>query len=103
MHEKKLLRSVALEGVTAAAETKAAGKTTTSAGAPPPPSAVEEFIAGVDQEDVKEERETKAENVNEYKESAKAYGSSAKMKSKPGALGKGAAGKKAVSADVTAK
>jgi len=98
MHEKKLLRSVALEGVTASAEARAAGKTEKQAAAPPPRSAVEDFIAGVEKADVKEERETKADNVNEYKESAKAFGSSTKMKSaKPGAA------KKALSADVTAK
>lgn len=98
MHEKKLVRSVALEGVTATAEAKAAGKADKQAAAPPH-SAVEDFIAGVEKADVKEERETKAENVNEYKESSKAFGSSTKMKSsKPGA-----AGKKALSADVTAK
>jgi hypothetical protein len=102
MHEKKLLRSIALEGATASAEAKASGKLPPKVDAPPPPSVVETFIASVDKEDVKEERETKAENVNEYKESAKAYGSSTKFKSKPGAVGKSAS-KKPLSSDVTAK
>lgn len=102
MHEKKLLRSVALEAATANAEARAAGKATNTAATPPPRSAVEEFIASVDKQEVKEERETTAENVNEYKESEKAFGSSTKMKSKPGAA-KAAPGKKALSADVTAK
>jgi hypothetical protein len=97
MHEKKLLRSLALEGV----ESAASGKTKQVA-APPPPTAVEEFIASVESQAVKEERETPAENVNEYKESAKAFGSSTKLKAKPGAA-KASSGKKALSADVTAK
>lgn len=101
MHEKKLLRSVALEAVTASAEARAAGKSAQVAAAPAR-SAVEEFIATVDKQEVKEERETTAENVNEYRESDKAFGSSTKMKAKTGAA-KASPSKKPLSADVTAK
>lgn len=101
MHEKKLLRSIALEGATASAEARAAGKVEKQPVAPPA-SAVETFIAGVDKAEVTEERETKAENVNEYKESSKAYGSSMKMKGKPGVAPSGSS-KKPLSSDVTAK
>lgn len=101
IHEKKLLRSVALDAVTASAEAKASGKSVKPTAAPPP-SAVETFVAAVEKQDVKEERETKAENVNEYKESEQAFGSTTKMKTKPGAA-KTPAAKKPLSADVTAK
>ncbi|MBI2390402.1 MAG: hypothetical protein HYV09_12505 [Deltaproteobacteria bacterium] len=106
MHEKKLLRSVALEATTAIAEAKASGKPLKPSAPPPPPSAVETFVASVETGEVKEERETKAENVNEYQESAKAFGSKMKMKTKPSSKSSGAKGspaKKALSGDVTAK
>jgi hypothetical protein len=104
MHEKKLLRSIALDAALVRAETKAQGKVVT-ASPPPKREAVETFLAGIDEQTVVEERDTTAENVNEYKESPKAYGSKLKMKSaKPGSMATTAgSSKKPLSSDVTAK
>ena len=105
MHEKKLLRSIALDAALASAEAKAQGKIVTM-GPPPKTQAVDAFLAGIDEQKVVEERDTTAENVNEYKESPKAYGSKLKLKAgKPGGMATttAASTKKALSADVTAK
>jgi hypothetical protein len=105
MHEQKLLRSIAVDAALARAEAKAEGKVV-SASPPPKAEAVEAFLAAIDQQNVVEERDTTAENVNEYKESPKAYGSKLKLKmGKPGAVGTTAssAAKKPLSSDVTAK
>lgn len=102
MHEKKLLRSVALDAALVKAEAKAKG--TGEAGkSAPTPAAVEAFLSSVEQQAVKEERDTSAANVNAYKESPKAYGS--KMMMKPGTKASASATgtTKALSVDVTSK
>jgi hypothetical protein len=84
MYEAKLVRSAAIEALTAVAEARAAGKAAFG-GADPAPQAVEHFIAEVEAQAVKETRATAGQNDNEYKESAKAYGAKTRMK---GASGK---------------
>jgi len=101
MHAKKLLRSIALDAALSRAERKLRGQPIVE-GPPPATSAVEEFLAGVDQQVIKEERDTKGANVNAYKESPKAYGSKMMLKSGSGKAASSATAK-ALSADVTAK
>lgn len=83
MHEAKLVKSAAIEALTAAAEARAAGKAA-FVGADPAPQAVERFIGDVEAQAVKETRATAGQNDNEYKESAKAYGAKTRMKGQGG-------------------
>jgi hypothetical protein len=89
MHRSKLLQGIALELITEEENAKAHGTLLTPTKEIPPASAVEAFVKGVDNQASSETRDTAGGNVNEYKESAKAYGSSTKMKGgtfgKPGA------------------
>lgn len=82
INRKKLLHGIALESLTAKAEAEARG-TSVVAKPAPAPAAVETFVKSVEAERVKEARDTSAANVNEYKESAKAYGSKTMMKASP--------------------
>jgi hypothetical protein len=98
--KKKVVASIALDAITARAEAKRAG---TAAAAPkpaPPPSAVDAFVKNVDAQAVKEQRDTPAANVNEYKESTTGYGSKTMMK---GSMGKPAATSKPLSNDYLKK
>ncbi len=83
MYEAKLVRSAAIEALTAEAEARAAGKAAFG-GADPGSEAVARFIAEVEVQAVKERRETGGQNANEYKESAKGYGAKTYMKGPAG-------------------
>ena len=81
---KKVVGGIALDAITARAEARRAGRPETTKPAPPP-SAVDAFVKNVDEQAVKEQRDTPAANVNEYKESTTGYGSKTMMK---GSMGK---------------
>ena len=67
----------------------------------PGPGAVDAFVKNIEAESVKENRDTAAGNVNEYKESGQAYGSKTMFK---GAASKpGTSPRKPVSSDFMAK
>ncbi|HEY8078572.1 MAG TPA: DUF6569 family protein, partial [Labilithrix sp.] len=83
MQEKKLVNGIALEAITAKADGKPASNK------PAPTAAdVEKFVKDVEAQAVKEDRDTPAANVNQYKESDAAYGSSTMMKPKGGSPAK---------------
>jgi hypothetical protein len=84
MFESKLVQSIALEGITSKAEASQAGRPAFT-GPPPQPAAVDGWMKEVESQAVREERDTAAANTNEYKESARAYGSKAVMKPKAAA------------------
>jgi hypothetical protein len=87
LNRKKVVASIALDAITARAEAKAAGRPPSTKQAPPP-SGVDAFVKNVEAESVKEQRDTPAANVNEYKESGQGFGSKTMMKGsmgKPGA------------------
>jgi hypothetical protein len=86
MVEKKLASGVALEAITAKAEAEAGGKKWVATPSPTP-AAVDAFLKEVQAQKVTERRDTKAENVNDYRESGKGYSSATMMKpsSKTGA------------------
>lgn len=101
MVEKKLASGIALEAISQKAEAEARGE---KPGTKPAPTAqaVDSFIKEVQDQAVKERRDTAAENVNDYRESSKGYGSSTMMK--PAAKsGAPASVSKPVSVDVLAK
>jgi hypothetical protein len=84
---KKVVASIALDTITARAEARRAGRAGAPPKAAPPPSAVDAFVKNVEAQAVKEQRDTPAANVNEYKESSQGYGSKTMMKgssAKPG-------------------
>jgi len=84
---KKIVATIALDTITARAEARRAGRAGAPAKPAPPPSAVDAFVKNVEAEAVKEQRDTPAANVNEYKESSQGYGSKVMMKgssAKPG-------------------
>jgi hypothetical protein len=84
---KKIVAGIALDVITARAEARRAGRAVATPKPAPPPSAVEAFVKNVEAEAVKEQRDTPAANVNEYKESSQGYGSKVMMKgssAKPG-------------------
>ncbi|MBX3261936.1 MAG: hypothetical protein KF782_19785 [Labilithrix sp.] len=76
---KKVVGSIALDAITASAEAKSAGRPP-SAKPAPPASAVEAFVKDIEAQAIKEQRDTPAANVNEYKESAGGFGSKTMMK-----------------------
>ncbi len=80
----KVVASIALDAITASAEAKSAGRPDVTKPAPSPAS-VDTFVKNVETQAIKEQRDTPAANVNEYKESADAFGSKTMMK---GAAGK---------------
>jgi hypothetical protein len=99
MQEKKLVNGIALEAITAKAEAQAAGRAASSKPAPAPAD-VYHFVDDVEKQPVEEARDTPAANVNHYKESPDAYGSSTMMKPSGKSGGSPA---KPVSADFTKK
>lgn len=82
--KKKVVGGIALDAITARAEARKAGRPETTKPAPPA-TAVDAFVKNVDAQAVKEQRDTPAANVNEYKESTTGYGSKTMMK---GSMGK---------------
>jgi hypothetical protein len=97
---KKLVTGIAFDAIVARAEAEAQHRAPSTKPAPAP-AAVDAFVKNVEDAAVKEQRDTAAGNVNEYKESSQAYGSKTMFKgasSKPGA-----SPKKPVSSDFTAK
>ncbi|MBX3222422.1 MAG: hypothetical protein KF795_18030 [Labilithrix sp.] len=76
---KKVVASIALDAITARAEAKTAGRPPSTAPAPPA-SSVDTFVKNVEAQAIKEQRDTPAANVNEYKESADGFGSKTMMK-----------------------
>lgn len=84
---RKVVAGIALDAITARAEAKNAGGPP-STKPPPAPAGVDAFVKDVEAQAVKEQRDTPAANVNEYKESASSFGSKTMMK---GAAGKPAA------------
>jgi hypothetical protein len=89
MHRPSLLQGIALELLTEEQEAQNRGmplKNTKS----PTTAEVEAFVAGVDAQGVAEARDTAGSNVNQYKESRAAYGSSTMMKP----MGKGGTARK---------
>ncbi|MBX3189978.1 MAG: hypothetical protein KF819_23335 [Labilithrix sp.] len=100
MVRKKLVAGIALDAITAKAEAEAQGRAASTKPAPSP-AAVDQFVKNVEAAAVTERRDTAAGNVNEYSESAAAYGSKTMLKgasSKPGA-----SPKKPVSSDFLSK
>ena len=97
---KKLVVGIAFDTIVARAEAEAQHRPPSTKAAPTPP-AVDAFVKNVESEAVKENRDTAAGNVNEYKESGQGYGSKTMFK---GAASKpGASPRKPVSSDFTAK
>ena len=93
---KKLVVGIAFDALVARSEAQAQHR-------PPStnPAAVDAFVKNIEAESVKENRDTAAGNVNEYKESGQAYGSETMFK---GAASKpGASPRKPVSSDFMAK
>ncbi|MBX3217059.1 MAG: hypothetical protein KF850_33815 [Labilithrix sp.] len=76
---EKVVGGVALDAITASAEAKSAGRPPQAKPAPPP-SAVEAFVKDIEAQAIKEQRDTPAANVNEYKESSDGFGSKTMMK-----------------------
>lgn len=76
---KKVVVGIALDAITSRAEARASGAPRPSKPTPPP-AAVDAFVKNVEAEAVKEQRDTRAANVNEYKESSQGYGSKTMMK-----------------------
>jgi hypothetical protein len=100
MVRKKLVNGIAFDAIVASAEAQAQHRPPSTKPAPAP-AAVEAFVKSVDTAAVSEQRDTAGANVNEYKESAAAYGSKTMFK---GAASKpGASPRKPVSSDFTAK
>jgi len=96
---RKLVQGIALEALTARAEAEAHGRAATPPKPAPLPAGVDAFVENVEAEQVKEQRDTPAANINEYKESAKGYGSKTMLKgasSQPGPA-------RAVSSDFVSK
>jgi hypothetical protein len=91
-----LTNAAAVDALTAKVERNGSAPPSTIVDA----KAVVDFVEEVQHEQVKEERDTKAANKNEYRESAKAYGSSTMLK---GGLGAGAPAAAPVSSDFLAK
>ena len=96
LFRSSLVSGAALDALTAEAE-RGGGPAPSSA--TPTSKDVVTFVDEVDKAAVAEERDTKAANQNEYKESARAYGSKTHRKGGP----KGSAPGKPVSADYVAK
>ena len=97
---KKLVVGIAFDTIMARSDAIAQKRPPSTKPAPPAP-AVEAFVQNMERTAVQENRDTPAANVNEYKESPKAYGSKTMYK---GASGKpGASPAKPVSTDVMAK
>src|SRR5690606_4912201 len=72
---KKVVAGIALDAITARAEAARAGRPPKAEGPAPPPSAVDAFVKNVEAQAIKEQRDTPAANVNEYRESTTGYGS----------------------------
>ncbi len=84
---KKLVVGIAFDVIVARAEAAAQHRPASTKPAPAA-AAVDAFVKNIEAESVKENRDTAAGNVNEYKESGQAYGSKTMFKgsaSKPGA------------------
>ena len=97
---KKLVVGIAFDTIVARAEAQAQHRPPSTKPAPTP-AAVDAFVKNIEAESVKENRDTAAGNVNEYKESGQAYGSKTMFK---GAASKpGASPRKPVSSDFMAK
>jgi hypothetical protein len=101
MVEKKLASGIALEAITAKGEAEARGDRSGPKPAPSP-AQVDAFIKDVQAQAVKERRDTAGQNVNDYRESDKGYGSSTMMKASSKA-GAPPAAAKPVSVDVLSK
>ena len=86
---KKVVASIALDAITERAAARTAGRPP-STKPTPAPAAVDAFVKNVEAQAIKEQRDTPAANVNEYKESADGFGSKTMMK---GAAGKPASAK----------
>jgi hypothetical protein len=80
-----LTNTAAVDALTAKASEPAAQ----APAAPAQPTDVVAFVRGVEENRVKEERDTRAANKNEYKESETAYGSRTMLKSAPASAPKG--------------
>ena len=80
---KKVVASIALDAITARAEAKAAGRAPSTKPVPAS-AAVDAFVKNVEAQAVKEQRDTPAANVNQYKESADGFGSKTMMKGSAG-------------------
>lgn len=81
LYRSKLVRTAAVDALTAEAVAKAQ-KSATFAGTWPEGKDVATFIADIEQQAVKELRDTEADNMNEYKESDRAYGAKTVLKGK---------------------
>ncbi len=90
---KKLVNGIALEAITSKAQAEARGQKPSDK-PPPAPAAVEAFVKSVEEQQVAEQRDTAAANVNEYKESGQGFGSKTMTKGPS---------KKAVSSDFVKK
>jgi len=103
MVRKKLVIGIAFDALMARVEAEAQKRPPSTKPAPTAP-AVEAFVKSVETQTASEQRDTAAANVNEYKESAAAYGSKVMLKGAPAKPG-GAPSppRKAVSSDFTAK
>jgi len=102
MVEKKLAAGIALEAISAKTEAEARGEKPATKAAPTA-QAVDTFIREVETQTVKERRDTAGQNANDYRESAKGYGSSTMMKAAPKTAVPVAPATKPVSVDVLAK
>jgi hypothetical protein len=81
-YEDTLLQTAAVDAVTAQANAKGSGKPVADGAAKP--EAVVDFVSKVATSDKHDERDTPAENVNEYRESEGGWSSKATMKPKGG-------------------
>ena len=86
MNRQKIVDGIALDAITAKAQAERERKPTSTKPLPAP-SAVDAFVKAVEAQAVAEQRDTPAANVNEYKESAEAYGSKTMMKRAPAKVG----------------
>lgn len=100
MVRKKLVTGIAFDALMARVEAEAQKRPPSTKAAPTPP-AVEAFVKSVETQSASEQRDTAAANVNEYKESAQAYGSKVMLKGAPAKPG--SPPRKPVSSDFTAK
>ncbi|MBS2020553.1 MAG: hypothetical protein JST00_47295 [Deltaproteobacteria bacterium] len=96
---KKLVHGIALEAITTHAQMEARGQKPSDKPAPAP-AQVDEFVKSVEAQQVTEQRDTAAANVNEYKESGQGYGSKTMFK---GAGKAGSSPRKPVSSDFVKK
>jgi ARG/rhodanese/phosphatase superfamily protein len=75
LYRPTLANTAAVDALTAQAEAAASGQPRSPAPAVAP-AAVSDFVSGIEEAKLKDERRTQADNVNEYRETDKGYGSS---------------------------